>query len=451
MDALVISLDCVRPEALSCYPESFSFRHRAPYRAETPNIDALAADGQRFRNAFCQAPFTPASHASLFTGQNPYRHGIRGMFNYELNDTETMAERFSAAGYDTGGFIGAHALSSQYGLDRGFDEYDEDFDVAAENWVVGNRRPCTEVTSQALDWLDEHDREFLLFVHYFDAHDGGETPVDEGESGDGDELGGVRGLYDSYLRSIDEAVGSPVKRSYRTLRKLDPDKRYGRRYHLKQVQRIDEQIGRLVERLRDCGQYEQTTIVLLADHGDAFGEHGEYGHRKYIYDTTIRVPLIIKPAADVDLPRGFYDSVVRTIDVYPTLADEAGIDPGEIDGTSLYTALTGNGDDRKAYAETRFEDSPEKLDELVTDLVGIRSDRWKFTRDQTDGSSELYDVTKDRDERENVADEYPDVRADLSGELDALLSDAPTKEDDLTTDHEHETVKEHLRGLGYLS
>lgn len=453
MNAIVISLDCVRPEALSCYPETFSYHRRFPYRAETPNIDTIAADGLIFHNAICQAPFTPASHASLFTAQNPYQHGIRGMFSYELNGVETMAERFSAAGYDTGGFIGAHALSSRYGLNRGFDTYDEEFDEANKNWVVGNRRPCTEITDRALAWLTNRDREYLLFLHYFDAHDGGDVSTDKAtQNGDiRSDSGNLRGIYDSIVRPVDEAVGSPVKRIYRALKRFDPDKNYGRRYHLQEVQRIDEQIGRVVEALQDRGEYDETAIVIVADHGDAFGEHGEYGHRKYIYDTTIRVPLLVKPAAGagVNVSRGSVDGVVRLIDVYPTLAETAGINAGPVEGTSLYEAVADK-DERWAYAETRQEESPENLHELVADFVCIRGDRWKLIQDLLDDSFELYDIENDPSESENVAEDYPEVRDDLAGELEGLVGDAPDKEAHLLTDAEQEAVHDHLEGLGYL-
>lgn len=453
MNTIIISLDCVRTEALSCYPESFSYRHRAPYRAETPYIDSIASDGILFHNAFCQAPFTPASHASLFTGQNPYQHGIRGMFSYKLNNnTETMAERFSAAGYDTGGFIGAHALSSQYGLDSGFDTYDEEFDATVDNWVVGNRRPCTEVTSQTLDWLDERDDKYLLFLHYFDAHDGGDTLDGYNGAGDDEEpsTSGARGFYNDYVRSLDEAVGAPVKRVYRMLRKLDPYYAYGRRYQLLQVHRIDKQVGHLLETLHDRGDYEETTIVILADHGDSFGTHGEYGHRKYIYDTTIRVPLIVKPADGTHPGAGTCDRVVRSIDVYPTLAEEAGVTTGTVEGESLYQAVTGDSERRTAYAETRLERSPNNLDDLVTDLVGIRNRRWKLIYDQLDDSYELYDVENDPGEQHDVAAEFVDVCDDFAAKLDQLLANAPDKETNLMSDAEQAAVEDHLEGLGYL-
>jgi arylsulfatase A-like enzyme len=454
MNFVIISLDCVRPEALSCYPDSFGFRYRVPYRAHTPHIDELASDGIVYNNAFCQAPFTPASHASLFTGKNPYQHGIRGMFNYKLNENvTTIAERLTSAGYACGGFIGAHALSSEYGLDRGFETYDEEFDTASKNWVVGNRRPCSEVTANALDWVGKKDRDYFLFVHYFDAHDGGDTPAGDQDTGAGEadeKMSGLRGLYNSYLQPIDEAIGAPIRRTYRTARNYNPNKSYGRRYHLRQVQRIDEQIGRLVDSLRARGEYEETTVVVLADHGDAFGEHGEYGHRKYLYDTTIRIPMLIKPAAETAGQHGTDDRLVRAIDVAPTLLDEASITSPELEGKSLYRPAGNSPTQRKAYAETRMEESPDRLDKLVSDLICLRGSRWKLIRDQLDGTLELYDVESDPGEQHNVVDERPQVRDDLVAELDSKLADMPDKDQNLLTESERAAVKENLQGLGYL-
>lgn len=452
MNFVVISLDCVRTEALSCYGESFPFRTRFPYRAETPNIDSIASESLVFENTFCQAPFTPASHASLFTGLNPYRHGIRGMFNYKLNeDVGTMAERFSAEGYATGAFIGAHALSSQYGHDRGFDRFDEEFDGGYRNWILGNRRSCNEVTSKALSWLEDREDDYLLFLHYFDAHDGGGDYSGDDSGAAGGEDGGLRGLYDSYVRSIDESVGRPIQRTYRTLSQIGPNKAYGQRYHLKQVQRIDEQIGRLRRTIQRRDEYDETTIVILADHGDAFGEHGETNHREYLYDTTLHVPLIVKPGARTDITPRSYDGVVRSIDVFPTLADAAGLSIDSVEGESLYRAVAGESDDeRKAYAETLYERSPDDLDNLLTDFVGLRSRRWKLIRDQLNGSAELYDLKHDPDELNDVSGEYSSVREELADELDTLLADEPNKEDNLMTETELVTVRDQLKGLGYL-
>lgn len=452
MNTVIISLDCVRPEALSCYPESFAYRHRAPYGAETPNIESIASDGIVFTKAFCQAPFTPASHASLFTGQNPYKHGIRGMFSYELNDSvKTIAELFSAIGYDTGGFIGAHALSSCYGLDRGFDTYDEEFESAYKNWIVGNRRPCKEVTCEALKWLNGRDSKYLLFVHYFDAHDGGDAPVDRADGVNKETKdGSIRGLYNSYIRTLDESMGSPIKRTYRTCLKLNPNRTYGRRYHLKQVQSIDEQIGRIIKTLQDRGEYEETTIIILSDHGESFGAHGEYGHRKYLYDTTIRIPLIIKPENNLNLKQRVCDDIVRSIDVFPTLSEEADVQDVEVEGENLYEIITGDVVNRKAYAETRKEQSANNLYDLITDLTGLRTDRWKLIYNQLDGSYELYDIERDPGEQSNVADEYMEVRDELATELKNMLSDTPDKEECIVSDSEWESVRDHLEGLGYM-
>ena len=120
-NVLIISLDCVRREALGCYPQRFSARVRYPQGASTPNVDRLSAGGHRFDQAITHAPFTPAAHASVFTGLIPPKHGLRSFTGSGLgDDTTTLAERLAAEGFRCGAVVGSHALSSEYGLSRGF-------------------------------------------------------------------------------------------------------------------------------------------------------------------------------------------------------------------------------------------------------------------------------------------------------------------------------------------
>jgi choline-sulfatase len=172
-NVVIISLDCVRPEALGCYPQRFPLQIGRSRKARTPNLDSVAAEGCRFDQAITPAPYTPAAHASLLTGLYPPRHGIRALRGYRLvPDVATLAEIAHADGYRTAAFIGADALSRHYGLQRGFDLYDDVYDRQVRNADLGYRRFGDEITHKAIDWLTENvlGDPFFLFLHYFDAH-----------------------------------------------------------------------------------------------------------------------------------------------------------------------------------------------------------------------------------------------------------------------------------------
>jgi arylsulfatase A-like enzyme len=456
-DVVLISLDCVRPEALTCFPGRFNFYETVPVRASTPNIDAIADESLIFTNAFCQAPFTPASHASVFTGTNPYQHGIRSMFGCELRDNLLpIAELFRDAGYDTAGFIGAHALSTEYGLDRGFETYDDQFNDGHNNWIVGNRRPGSEVTAKAIEWVDRHTNPAFLFLHYFDAHDGGGTNDDSdaikpnASSNKKNEIPLHFELYDRFLRGIDETMGSRGKKLYKSWADFRDDSPRGRRYHLKQVQKIDEQIGRVTDALKSQGRYEDATIVLFADHGDAFGEHGETGHREYLYDTTLRVPLIIKPPSGVGLNGSVHDEVVRLIDVFPTLTALAELDSSQSEGKNLLKYVQTDVDELLAYAETRCEESPVSLATPKTDFVSLRTSSWKLIVDQKTDCRELYDVSTDLRELNDISDRHESVVDELTERLNSMMEGSPDKMEDIDISRAESAVIDQLEGLGYV-
>jgi arylsulfatase A-like enzyme len=450
-NVVLISIDCLRPEALSCYEDEFDKIKIAPYSAKTPNIDDIADDGIRFTNAFTQAPFTPASHASVFTGTNPYRHGIRSMFNCDLNDDlNTIAEIYRGSGHETGAFIGAHALSEYYGLNRGFDTYDDEFDTARENSIIGNRRPGSEVTTKAIDWIDQSEDDIFLFLHYFDAHSGPGAVIDgESEAHNENTPLHVR-FYDRFLKNFDDLFGSKIKDSYNIVRRLRGEVPDDRSYHIHQVKNIDSYIGKIKEALEDDGVYDETTIVLFGDHGDAFGEHGEYGHRRYLYDTTLRVPLIIKPGAGSAFDGFVNDDVVRLIDIYTTLLMESDFRDTQSDGTDLIEYAKNNQDNLKAYAETRFESSLMELRNPETDYMSLRTSEWKLIVDQLDGSEELYNVASDSQELNDVSTSQSAVVEDMKRELEAMIEDFPDKLSDIDSSKASPAVIDQLEGLGYL-
>jgi arylsulfatase A-like enzyme len=465
-NVVVISLDCVRPEALGCYPQRYPLRVRLPQGARTPNIDHLSANGHRFDQAFTHVPFTPCAHASLLTGLNPPRHGLRTLLGSKLDHKAvTLAELLSARGWQCGAVVGAQALSRDYGLARGFHYYDDDIQTGISNWKLGQRREAEEVTDRAVTWLNSlnNNRPFFLFVHYFDAHT---------ISLQSNHLSTQNGLSvltsDSRLKlpSSIKALLRPAARFSRSLyyfiaRKIRTKllyyekggryNRYGRRYQLNQVAKIDTQIGRLIQTLLHQNTLDKTLIIVLADHGDDFMERAELNHGEYLYDTTLRVPLIIYPRLD---ERSIVKEQVRLVDVFPTVLSILDIDvENDIDGdsvTDLLSTMPGAGIDirpRKVYSETAWESVEDDAEgvNFLTCYASLRTPSSKLIWNRIENTYELYCVDVDPVERHNLASSEPQRVINMLRELRELAQTIP-----LDVEAPDRAVVDRLKSLGYL-
>lgn len=401
---ILISIDTLRADHLSSYGYE---------RLRTPHIDALADDGVLFESAATATPLTLPAHASVFTGRTPFRHGVTDNYGSHLAEEETtLAEILRARGFATGGFVGAFVLDSQWGVAQGFDTYFDHFEPSqgAATLLDSAERPGNEVLEPTLAWIREHrEGPFFCFIHFFDPH----TP---------------------YL----------PPEPYRSESGADP-----RRLYDGEIAFVDDLVGRLISELRTLGLYEDALIVFFGDHGESLGDHGEVTHGFFLYDATVRVPLIVKaPGMPVG---GRVSAQVRTIDVTPTILDLLGIDPreslqepGSLDGVSLRPLLRNPSTDlgltaflESRYAHTYFGWAP---------LTGLRNERYKFIEAPR---RELYDLRDDAGESRNLAEERPGVVAQLAQSLEALArvprapSAAPLVADPAT--------EERLRSLGYLT
>jgi arylsulfatase A-like enzyme len=282
---LLVTLDTVRRDSLSCYGER---------NDTTPELDRLAREGVLFEQAYTTAPITLTAHASLLTGLYPPRHGVRDNGIATVAPAaETLAERARAAGVQTAAFVGAVVLDRVFGLDQGFEPYDG----PPARTEVGHpgERPAAEVFDGALAWLAQRDRArpFFLWLHCYDAHHPYEprTPLPPGAS----EL-------DRYLAEVRE---------------------------------LDAELGRLLAALRADGTLDETVVVVTADHGEAFGEHQELTHGPFAWNTTLAIPLLMR------FPDGARAGersreLVSLVDLAPTLAEVLGTSmPDSIDGRSL--------------------------------------------------------------------------------------------------------------------
>lgn len=394
---VLLSLDCVRREAISCFPYRFS----PTLSPNTPTIDMLAHSGVRFDRAITQAPFTPASHGSIFTGLNPYAHGIRAMVGYQLNPRiPTLAEILHDHGFATAAFIGSHALGREYGLCRGFEVYDDEFSNPTSNWLFGSRRSCEESTQNAIRWLAEQSTPSLLFLHYFDAHD-------------------IPG---------DLTTAKP-------------------QFQIEQMKRIDAQVARLVDALDRMGRFDRTLFIIFSDHGDAFGEHHEYSHREYLYDTTLIIPLIVNGG---DFKGGYeVASQIRAIDIFPTILETVGLSPEKSLHGMSFTNFQSSAKDRFAYSETCYEKSPTNWFEYKSSLASFRQKDWKFIVNRLTGEFELYYLPADAGEKTNLAELHPAFCDQSLSEMREMISENFDAGKDMSNS-ELSMLSERLKSLGYL-
>src|SRR5262249_3656211 len=273
-NVLIVTIDTLRADRLGCY--GFGLAH-------TPAIDRLAQEGVRGADAGASAgpaPLTLPAHCSITTGLSPPAHGVRDNGNYALGpEAVTLAERLAATGYRTAAFVSAAVLTRRYGLDQGFETYDDDLWAEdAPPLFMFRKRPAPRTTDRAIAWLEDwakgrQSQPFFLWVHFFDPH----QPYQVG--------------------SLELAVLTPTP-------------------YDAEIAQPDRGIGRIVAWLRQHGVLDDTLVVLTADHGESLGEHGEPTHGIFIYDATIRVPLVWR-LPGVFPAGGTYDGPVRHIDIVP--------------------------------------------------------------------------------------------------------------------------------------
>lgn len=395
-NVLIISLDTTREDKIGAYgmDEEIS----------TPHIDRIAGEGVKFSSAYSSVPLTMPSHSTLMTGLSPLGHGVRNNGNYVLpDDVTTLAELLEREGYHTAAFIGAFVLDSQFGLSQGFELYDDTFgDSGADKsgYFGFEERDGAEITDLTCDWLRSAEQPFFLWVHYFDPHYPYEPPA-----------------------PFDSLYANP---------------------YLGEVAFTDSCVGRVVAELDATGLRERTLIIIVGDHGESLGEHGEMSHGIFLYDATMRVPLIMNLPGR--LPSGItVDTPVSLADVVPTLADLLGFDcPGDVQGRSVLPWITGaGGESAPIYLETVYPHENYGW----SGITGVLSGGWKYL-DVTE--PELYNIVEDPDETQNLYSEEQVVVAEMEALLDSLSAA-------LTLDYGYHApseldagTREKLESLGYV-
>jgi arylsulfatase A-like enzyme/Tfp pilus assembly protein PilF len=400
LNLVVVTLDTTRADHMGAYGRQ---------NAGTPAFDQLAQGGVLFEHATTAAPLTLPAHSTLFTGRFPPEHGVRDNGGYFLNASETtLAETMKARGYATGGFIAAYVLDSKWGINQGFDTYFDDFDLSKYKVMSMGaiQRRGNEVMDHALPWIEQHHgAPFFAWIHLYDAH----TPYDP---------------------------PSPFRERYPG----DP--------YQGEISFADSQVGRLVQSLKDQNLLDRTVIVIIGDHGESLGDHGEKGHGFFVYESTTHVPMLIHAPFSLMQHRRVTDPV-RSVDVMPTVLDILAVPPPDtvaMDGRSLTPLMTGASGDMglEAYAEAVYP-----LHHFGwSDLRALRQGRYKLVAAPR---PELYDLQDDPREERNI---YPDRKslgdrmiARLAEMEDHFKSTAQTSSQAVEIDPD---AKARLAALGYV-
>lgn len=384
---IVISIDTLRADHLPVYG----------YRdVETPALDALAADGIRFANAYSHYPLTLPSHSSLLSGLLPTHHGVRDNagYSFAVDEHPFLPRLFAGAGYTTGGFVSSYVLRTETGLGAGFDVYDSEIEFEAGSSLASAQRPGLETTARAAAWVREHEAEpFFLFLHLYEPH----TPYTPPEP--------FASLY--------------------------PESPYDG-----EIATADAVIGGFLAELKRLGLYEGAIVVLVGDHGEGLGDHGERQHGVFLYRSTLHVPFLLKLPGG-ELAGTVVEEPVGLVDVLPTLARLTGLElPEELDGRALLPHRD-DAAERAIYAESFYP----RLHFGWSDLQALYEARHAYVHAP---QPELYDLATDPGQRHNVLRQDRRTLTRLVRELRELRVplESPAAMDEETT--------ERLAALGYL-
>ena len=430
-NVVLVTLDTTRPDHLGCYGYA---------RDTSPNVDQLCREALVFRNAYSTTSWTLPAHASLFTGTLPISHGAdyddegplllsevldaRSSEGHRVHGLDagarTLAQLAGERGYATAGFVGGPWMKALFGLDLGFELWDD------EGISALNGRRAAELSEAALLWLDGvgAERPFFLFLNYYDPHSPYEPPTE---------------WRDAFL-----PMGAPPPGAAQNLEQAVA-------LYDAEILYTDHHLGRIFEALRAAGAWDASWVIVTADHGDLLGEHGIAGHGRFLYEGEIRVPLIVKPPAGAQVPMAFGggesapDAPVQLTDVLPMLADSLAFEvPVAAERTRALLAQDG-----RRWVVSELDPGPRHR--------GRGS--WKSLIDgphkfvwNSRGKHRLFDLSHRAGEKLNRVGEDAPRSQRMDGELEALLAELPRPErrGDGGARVVDEETRRALEGLGYL-
>lgn len=378
---LLVTLDTFRADAAGCGGNP---------AGRTPQLDRIARRGMQFVTGIASTPITAPSHASILTGLDPPAHGVRDNGTFHLaKDTPRIPAALAEHGFATAAFVTAFPLDARFGFDLGFSTYD-DVDTGGSGGFMLAQRPGLEAVAAARSWWAERQApRWFVWIHLFDAHVPNDAP-----------------------RPLVNACGR------------DP--------YLADVSVADAALGAALDAAAETGRPFWT--VVLGDHGESRGQHGEATHGLFIYDATIRIPAVIWPS-----PRtpGLVDDVFRQIDFPATAFELLGLPPADAPGTGVPAP---DEDAPAAYSESQYA----RFHYGWAGLASLRDGRWKYI-DAPD--PELYDLEADPGEQHNEATAQATIASALAGDLAPLGRDA----EEASPDALDPEARAALAALGYLS
>lgn len=382
-------MDTTRADRLGCYGYA---------NAQTPALDAIAAHGALFEDAIAQVPLTLPSHCSILTGRFPKEFGVRNNNQAALGMTHpTLASIFKEHGYRTGAFVATFVLDSRFGLDRGFDVYEDEMAKGSlESDPLDWEQPANVIADRALAWLSaDKSKPFFAWLHFYDPHDPYTPPA-------------------PYPKTYDAEIAF-----------------------------MDSQIKRVMDWLDKNAQRERTLVIVVGDHGESFGEHGEEGHGMFLYNTSLHVPLIFVHPALTSKPSRIANPV-GAVDIFPTVLELFGWPKpqGLISGSLADAIRTGVAKPAEVFSESDY----------VWHSYGWAQQRsfttpdWKFI---SSTRCELFDRKKDPQEKINLCQPGNPVGVQLSNTLaDFYHKMIPTK---AATIAPSAAATAALNALGYVS
>jgi arylsulfatase A-like enzyme/Tfp pilus assembly protein PilF len=395
---LVITLDTTRADRLGAYGYK---------TAQTPNLDSLAQKGVMFQQCYTPVPLTLAAHCSIFSGQYPLAHHVRGNGLYMLSqDTDTLAEQMKKNGYQTFAVIGSFVLLGKFGLNQGFDLYDDTLNSHVMYNNYDSEIPASMVYSKFQQWFTKnHQQKFFAWVHFYDPHKPYNAPREYQEKFKDDN----EGRYDAELAFTDEYV------------------------------------GKVIDTLKSARVLENTLVIIVGDHGEAFGEHLEYGHGIFCYEESMKVPLIFYNPRLLPNPLQV-KTRVDLVDLMPTILELYKLEiPKGNQGKSMIHLLAGQ--EETSPRELYFESMYGKDELNFAPLMGVIAEQYKYI---SLPEPELYDLEKDPLEKDNLFLKKNRLAREMDRKLMKLVGEYSTTGADTRRELSEED-KKHLQTLGYVS
>ena len=408
---VLLTADALRADHLGCYGYG---------RDTTPVLDEFAEESLRFSNAYSASSHTREAVPALLTGEYP---DVAIGADYRLA-TETVASTLSEAGYATAGFHSNPFVSRAYGFDRGFDTFDDDLHLGQHKIIALAQRAidklrnrhyarADEINERSLEWIDSRSGEepFFLWNHYMDTHGPYEPPGEYATLYADRELSG-REAQSLYQRAIDDPDSITDDERELLIDLYDAEIRYN-----------DDHLGAFLDELRERDLLENSIVIVSADHGDAFGEHGYYEHPRYLHEEITHVPLFVRP------PGGATDTVetpVSTLDIVSTIE-------GIVGRESEFSLLAPGDGDRRVFSQARGEDDHSGLRRYA---VRTQGGACFCERDTETGAVEFTESTD------------PSLRSELEAHVDERVrvenGEEPAADDDVDAD-----IERRLSALGY--